>query len=76
MPVKEKAASRANEYELERDKRIARNLEALKRLGVACAAQDGFHSKLSTYCPSEAGPAPKRVKLQRSVQVCTLCVQD
>ena len=60
-----------NEYELERDKRIARNLDALKRLGLTTTASDGLTAKLSTFQllqPANLSQRPPKL-LQRQPEV-------
>ena len=64
-----------NEYELERDKRIARNLDALKRLGLTSTASDGLTAKMSTFQllqPAKlAQRPPKLLQHQPEVGCCT-----
>lgn len=57
------------EYELERDRRISRNLEVLRGLGLAIGASDGLHTKLSSYTLPQAAPPLKRPKLHKLVEV-------
>ena len=55
------SGERLCEYELERDRRIARNLETLRRLGLGSNATDGLQSKLSTHRPFGKAPAAPRL---------------
>lgn len=51
-------------------------METLRRLGLACAATDGLHAKLSSYRPSVVGPALKRPKLQKALEVTFLVLNS
>lgn len=60
-----------NEYELDRDRRIARNVDTMKRMGLFCPAADGLQAKLSTY-QRPIPPLTFRPKASRAVRVCAV----